>query len=260
MRNLNGIQKWIDEGRGFKPHLSASKISTFKNDLPSFICRYGLGWKDPYNASMNRGNVCERWLVKALLDEVSIKDAVTEALVEYNNADRHYSDASHNKQLEYIPKIINNAYEALKDFGKPTFPEQGQEMIETTMHSGRYNWEAKIIGYLDLVYPESGLVVDLKTTLRMPSKMSWSHELQWALYKDAKANHDIKFLYVTHLKSEVKQPERTKEDILAEAEQMISKMNFFCWMLSPQQARKAIPIGDNFMWVNNENKGAYDAD
>ena len=260
MRNLNGIQKWIDEGRGFKPHLSASKIATFKNDLPSFICRYGLALKDPYSPAINRGNVCERWLVKALLDELPLEDAVTEALVEYNNAERHYTNKDHNKQLEYIPNIIRNGYESLVDFGKPTFPESGQEMIETTITSHHYNWEAKVIGYLDLVYPESVLVVDLKTTLRMPSKMSWSHELQWALYQDAKPNHDVKFLYVTHLKSEVKKPERTKEEILAEAEQIISKMNFFCWMMTPQQARKAIPIGDNFMWVNNKLKEVYDAD
>jgi len=31
VKNLNGLQKWIDLGCGFEPHLSSSKIAMFRN-------------------------------------------------------------------------------------------------------------------------------------------------------------------------------------------------------------------------------------
>ena len=80
MKNLNGLQKWIDLDCGFEPHLSSSKIATFRNDVPMFICRYGFKMKDS-SASMDRGNICEEALVSVLLEEETLDNAIVKAMI-----------------------------------------------------------------------------------------------------------------------------------------------------------------------------------
>ncbi len=259
LKNLNGCQKWVDLGCGFEPHLSSSKVSAFKNDLVRFICYYGLNFREPYNAAMNRGIVVERWLGKVLLEEIELEAAIIEAIADYNTADRHYQDTSHLKQVEVIPDMIRNGYEALKEYGKPTFPDGKQEKLEFVIKSDKYGWEADAVGYLDFVYPEQGLVIDLKTTLRMPPSMSWSHSYQWAMYRHAKSNYDVKFCYITNKRIEVMQPTKSVAEMLEEGNEVINKMNNFCFNLTPSQAKQCIPIGDNFYGNNNSLKEAYNA-
>ena len=260
MRNLNGLQKWIDEGSGFEPHLSASKIALYKNDVPSFICRYGLGLRQEPTPAMVRGTVCERALVKVLTESHTLDEAIKEAWSEFNGRVRDYKESDeHMKQLEAIDGIINQGYEALKDYGKPYFEEGQQEKIEFDLECGKYDWTAPMIGYLDLVYPDQGLGIDLKTTLRCPSVMSWSHALQWAIYKTAKSNYEVKFLYTTPKKSAFLEYDGTATAVIDEAKELINKMNFFCFTLSPSQAKQCIPTGDNFYWNNNKLKEIYGA-
>lgn len=245
LKNLNGLQKWIDLDCGFEPHLSSSKIATFRNDVPMFICRYGFKMKDS-SASMDRGNICEEALVSVLLEEETLDNAIVKAMNKFNAMD-HEDLEDHNKQAVAIPDMVKLAYETLKDYGKPEFSKnREQQKIEYELHDELNGWSAPMIGYLDLVYPEQGLIIDLKTTFRMPSVMSWSHQLQRVAYQQGKSNYDVRFLYVTPKKCEFKQDGDMY--ILHEAKQVVTKMNNFCYLMTPSQARSCIPIGDSFLW------------
>lgn len=256
MRNLNGLSKWVELECGFEPHLSASKIALFANDLPSFICKYGLGIKTIDSPAMVRGRVIERFVVEALIGDATIDKSIHNAIAYYNDCDRsYYKPAQWQRQVDAIPSIMTNAYEALVDYGPPSFPNgiDNQERIEFEITGDRNEWAAPIVGYLDLVYPELGLIVDLKTTLRLPGDhMSWGHKLQSAFYKQAKSNFGVKFLYVSTRGVKLfEQDNMVNIRMMVEAKSLIERMNKFCHLLTPSQARGCIPTGDNIYWNDN---------
>ena len=56
-----------------------------------------------------------------------------------------------------------------------------------------------IIGFTDFEYENE--IVDIKTTGRMPSKISPSHRRQGAVYAKASGNRAVSFLYLTQKKA-----------------------------------------------------------
>ena len=51
-------------------------------------------------------------------------------------------------------------------------------------------------GYTDWVFDDHGLIVDLKTTERLPSAISDAHGRQGAVYAKAHGNYGMRFAYV----------------------------------------------------------------
>ncbi|PSA69589.1 hypothetical protein, partial [Corynebacterium diphtheriae] len=69
---------------------------------------------------------------------------------------------------------------ALREHGVPQRPNQGdQHKVEIRLEGV----DVPVIGYLDWLYPTE--VLDLKTTLRVPSAMSETHLRQASIYKTA---------------------------------------------------------------------------
>ena len=250
MYNLNGIQKWIDLECGFQPHLSASNINLFKNNLSMWILRYGYNKLTYSSPSMDRGTACELGIVSALTEKLTLKQATNQA-IEYYNDQVHTDHDDHVKQVAYIEPIIKNAYDTLVEFGIPEFDEgDRQQKVEFELVDHEQNWVADIIGYLDLVYQDKGLVVDIKTTLRTPPVMSWSHQLQRAIYQTGKDNYSVKFLYVTPKASTFR--EDGDKSVLEQAKVYVNKMNYFCYTLSPSQAKRCIPLQDDFYFNGHQ--------
>ena len=82
----------------------------------------------------------------------------------------------------------------LRQYGVPDKPENGrQHKIEVQLDG----IPVPAIGFLDLDFPTHGLLVDLKTTSRIPSEMSDAHSLQGGLYWKAKGNYQVRFAYVS---------------------------------------------------------------
>ena len=79
---------------------------------------------------------------------------------------------------------------------KPSFNLDGSQQ-KVSIRAAGDGWKLDFIGYLDFVYPQHGLVIDLKTTGRMPSKMSPGHIRQRCFYQRCMGNSQVKFLYVT---------------------------------------------------------------
>ena len=53
-----------------------------------------------------------------------------------------------------------------------------------------------VIGFIDWRFDEHGLIVDLKTSERLPSAISLSHSRQGAIYARAHGNYGMRFAYV----------------------------------------------------------------
>ena len=179
-------------------HLSPSSINSWESNAPLWVAEKLLKKKRPAGAPIHRGNVVENAVV-AVLTGKSLADAVKAALKEFDK-NIIIGDEKTQKERDGIPAMIEMAVEELKAYGKPEFSIDGSQK-KVSLNCYGDGWTLPVIGYLDLVYPEHGLVVDLKTTMKMPSKMIASHRRQRCFYQKAMGNQQVKFLYVTPKKS-----------------------------------------------------------
>ena len=109
-----------------------------------------------------------------------------------------------------------------------------------------------VIGFLDLVFPEAGLVIDLKTTGRCPSVMSAEHQLQRAIYQKAKGNQAVKFLYVTPKKTNLLE-DGDPNELLGRAKTQITRMERFLRSGTKRDIAGVIPVNPNtFYWNGAE--------
>jgi len=97
----------------------------------------------------------------------------------------------------------------LSAYGKPT----------STQGAIKYEVEGlavPLIGFYDMEWENHGILIDLKTTHALPSKISTNHARQVALYCAARGdNLDARITYVTSKKSATYQLENKREHVKA---------------------------------------------
>lgn len=242
---MNGFEKHgID-------HLSASSLNLWANAPDVWLMSYIYGIRTPMGPAPWRGICVEDAVVETLMGG-SEKDAIQKALDKF---DKRFliGDEATTKERAMIEPMVQLSVEQLMEFGKPEFAdeENKQEKISITA-KGEGGWSIPVIGYLDLVYPQHGVVIDLKTTGRMPSTMSAEHQLQRAIYQKAKGNMGVKFLYVTPKKASMLE-DGDPAELLAQAKVQITRMEAFLRTLDKETAKAIVPVQPNsFYWRGNE--------
>lgn len=240
---MNGFEK-----HGIK-HLSASSINLWTNAPDVWVASYLFGKRTPMGAAAMRGICTEDAVVAALTGQSDCEAALSAALEKFDKT-FPIGDEKTTKERAMIEPCMSLALEALADYGKPEFPEEGQEKISITAKTDDY--EIPVIGFLDLVFPESGLVIDLKTTGRCPSTMSAEHQLQRAIYQKAKGNQAVKFLYVTPKKTALLE-DGDPNELLGRAKKQISRLEKFLRAGSRHDIAEVIPVNPNtFYWSGGE--------
>lgn len=220
---MNGFEK-----HGIK-HLSASSINLWKNAPDVWVMSYLCKKRTPGSPAMWRG-ICAEDLTVMTLSGVAFDDALTIALDKFDKQYPIALDEAVTKERSNIEPMSKQAVLALEHLGKPDF-ETGtlvnpfpQEKIQ--IRAAGEGYEIPVIGFLDIVYPEHGLVIDLKTTNRVPSSMSDDHQLQRAIYQKAKGNSAVKFLYVSAKKSALLE-DGDPSEVLAKAKTQITRLERF---------------------------------
>lgn len=175
-------------------HTSPSQINTWIADPAYWVLTKLHGKSYDFGFAAERGKQIENAVVNILANGMSEEQAIKEALYAYDRFSPISADPKKQKEREVIAPCITEAVQALKIYGEPDFSQEGQHKIELLCNAG--DWTLPVIGYLDLVYPQHNLVIDLKTTTRMPSEMSQAHQRQAAIYETAKGMQ-VQFLYVT---------------------------------------------------------------
>ncbi len=180
-------------------HLSNSSISLWESNPAQWVMSYLLKEKRPSSAAMWRGIAVEDGVV-VCLDGGTLTDAVAAALARFDK-EITFADEKSEKERAGIAPMIELAVAELEKYGTPQFSIDGSQQRVSITCAGD-GWKIPIIGFLDLVYPDHGLVVDLKTTMRLPSTMMQSHKRQRCIYQRCLGgNQQVKFLYVTPKKS-----------------------------------------------------------
>jgi hypothetical protein len=175
-------------------HLSASQLTTFASDPSRWFAQKVLGHRSPSSAPMERGRAVENGVVYALKGDA---DCVARAIQDYDKATRFSRDILGDipKEREHIAPMIEQGIAAVKKYGEPIFPETGQHKVSIPVRFGQDPDDViDIIGYVDLLYGDR--VVDLKSTTKCPSDMSFAHRVQAGIYQRT-TNKAVTFVYLT---------------------------------------------------------------
>tara|TARA_R100001594_G_scaffold137339_1_gene180316 strand:- start:27 stop:821 length:795 start_codon:yes stop_codon:yes gene_type:complete len=234
-------------------HVSSSSINLWESNPALWIAQYLLKLKRPPSAAMWRGIVVEDAVVGALTmfgGKGAVRDLkfhIRAALKKFDT-EIVIADEKTTRERDAIEPMVELALKELKKYGEPEFSVDGaQQKVEINCHGD--GWKLPIIGYLDLVYPRHGLVVDLKTTMRMPSSMMASHRRQRCIYQRCMGNQQVKFLYVTPKKSGWLEDGDVDEELAKIKSQMNRLERFLKLSDDPKFLASIIPVDPtHFYW------------
>lgn len=184
-------------------HLSPSSISAWINAPSLWVLEKLLKHRGSMGAAAHRGTATETGVSAGLFDHaLSHDDCVALALPAYDRLTGLSGDPKRESERAVIPGMIRQGLE-LRSHGVPIRPNQPARFGSGEQHKVEISVEGvsvPIIGYLDWLYPDE--ILDLKTTLRVPSAMSETHLRQAAVYKTAHMDRRVRFFYVSDKRSE----------------------------------------------------------
>lgn len=232
-------------------HGSNSMIGDFTDAPDYFVARRLKNIPFAMGVAVDSGTAIEAGVEKILVDKCSIDEGVAEALKAYDAlVALKMSDPNLSKRRDSIASSVALAADALKHYGPLELPENGRQH-KIKVECVTENWRLPIIGYLDFKFPKAPkgkTVVDLKTTFRMPSKMSLGHQRQRAIYATANPGWRVEFLYVTPKKSQVLE-DGDVEEIMAATKEQFRRLERFLSAGDADYLASIVPVNpDNWKW------------
>ena len=157
-------------------HLSASSLSTFASEPALWIMERLLKRRGPVGCSAHRGTAAEDGIVHGLLNpDAAIEDCQAIALAKYDQLTALSGDPKRQKERDAVPAIVATAIPTLRAYG---VPDGVQVKIERRLDGV----PVPFLGFIDLRWSQHGMLLDLKTQLRLSSEISPAHARQIALY------------------------------------------------------------------------------
>jgi hypothetical protein len=232
-------------------HSSASAINMWCGAPDAWVAKYLLKKQFSFSLAARAGTIVEEAVVNVLARGWTLDAAIAEAQAQFNKASAFGASDADRKRGEAVPGMITLLVEELKQYGEPTFDadlfkEHKQKKIELMCRGD--GWDMPIHGYLDLFYPQHGLVIDIKSTMRLPSEMSDEHLRQGAIYRAAMGNCGMKFIYASG--KNIKVYEVTDHiPILAEIKTILSRQERFLRLGDAALLQSIVPLNCNsYYW------------
>jgi hypothetical protein len=170
------------------PHLSASSINTWIASPAKLIASKILKVEFPPGVAAMRGIAVEAGLVALAMEhdlpvDMAIRIASDVIAKEFQRHGIEPTDPAAQLELQRTGACIRMGADAVRQHGmpltvQPTDNGAQQHRIEYDLGVG-----IPVIGFLDLKF--LGGIVDIKSTSRLPSKMSAPHARQFSLYASA---------------------------------------------------------------------------
>ena len=222
-------------------HFSHSSLDLARNDLGLWVLRYLFKVYDPGNAAMERGKAVEHGCYIGHTGS-EFDDPIEEAVREFNKATAlGVAGEARDRERENIPLMVQQ-YLDLFDGNLPTL-EGFQRRIEVEVPG----CPIPVIGYTDFDFED--VIVDLKTTTRLPSAISAAHRRQGAIYSRASGNRGVDFIYLTPRKAARYQLENSDQDWLEVCETAHRVLRFLDKFETCEEvASVVIPNFDTFYW------------
>jgi hypothetical protein len=170
-------------------HLSASSLNLWATEPAVWLMERLLGHRSPPSASMARGRAVEDGVHAGLMDAALPAEAcVKRALATYDREMTLNPDERRDSERTLIPGYVEHGVGELRQYGVPSAYQDRCELRLDDV-------PVPLIGFIDWRFDEHGLIVDLKTSERLPSAISLSHARQGAIYARAHGNYGMRFAY-----------------------------------------------------------------
>lgn len=188
------------------PHYSPSSLNLFCASPSMFVLERILKQRQPVGVPAHRGTAVEAGVSHGLMNPaVAVEDCVAVAEATYDKITALSGDPRRAPYRADISDMVGLALRELRPYGVPT---RTQGLVEWRPEG----LQAPIIGYFDFAWDDHGIVVDLKTTERMPSAIKVPHARQVALYAAAISdNIDPRLTYCTPKKLATYRLENVRE-------------------------------------------------
>lgn len=178
-------------------HLSASQINCWMAAPSLWVMEKLFDKRGQMGCAVHRGTAAEAGISAGLFDHnLTQESCEAVALPIYDRLTALSGDPKRDAERAVIPGMIAQGLK-LREHGNPIRPNMGdQHRIEIRLEGV----SVPVIGFLDWEFSDE--VIDLKTTLRVPSSISEPHLRQAAIYKTAKMDKRVRFFYASDKKSE----------------------------------------------------------
>lgn len=189
---------------------SPSSLNLFCASPAMFVLERILGHRQPVGAPAHRGTAVEDGVTAGLMEpEKPVEECVAVALKKYDTITGLSSDSRREDYRATINDMVKSALEELRPYGVPSHCQQF-----VSWHPGEIR--LPIVGYLDYRWEQHGIVVDLKTTEKLPSSIKVPHARQVALYASTVGdNIDARLSYCTPKKRATYRLENTRDHLNA---------------------------------------------
>jgi hypothetical protein len=157
-------------------HLSASSLNTAAAELGVWLLERLLDKRAPVGAAAHRGTAIEAGVVMGLLYlDKPVSECQALAVEKYDSLTALSGDPNRDKEREAVAPTVEVALKELRPYGQPTHT---QRRIEKPLGDGL----PPLLGFSDIEWEQHGIVLDLKTQLRLSSDISANHGRQVAGY------------------------------------------------------------------------------
>lgn len=171
-------------------HLSASSLNLWASEPAVWALERLLGLRSPPSAMMVRGKAVEDGVHLGLIDSARSLDAcVAEAQASFDRQMALIADDRRESERANLAGYVEHGLGELRQYGTPS---GYQDRVEIRLD----DVPVPVMGYIDWRFDQHGLIVDLKTSERLPAAISLSHARQGAIYARAHGNYGMRFAYV----------------------------------------------------------------
>lgn len=232
---------------------SPSSLNLFAAQPAMFVLEKVLGFKQAVGVTAHRGVAVEAGIVYGLINpkEREIDDCLNEALKRYDELTALSTDERVKKVRATIPDMVLQGLHELIDYG---VPDGVQGFVEWKPEG----LKLPIVGYYDLYWRPHTIVIDIKTTERMPNQIKVPHARQAALYSHCMHDEDGhpadgRITYVTPKKTVTYGIEETGEHLRALYQIALKVEKFMSWSDDPQYfIDVTVPDLESFYWGSPE--------
>jgi len=225
-----------------RAYTSVSQCNLAQADMWLYIFEQLMGNRSRPGCAAYRGTAAEHGVTIGLSNmDATIAECQEAAVKEFDKLSALSTDHSREKEREAVPGIVEQALEELRPYGKPSHVQK--EIL----------WQHPDLpipfkGYLDFMWEDHGILLDMKTQLRLASEISTSHARQVALYGAAISdNLDLRVGYFTPKKRAVYKVENARQhlDSLVRIAQTIDR--FLALSADPNELLKlCVPNTESF--------------
>lgn len=232
-------------------HSSMSQVNTFAASPSKWIAEKLFRRKFPASPAMWRGIAAETAVRHVLQNGWEVERAIKAGYEQYDHAMALELSSARERERDMIEPIVHLALEELAPLGTPDLPESGQRKVSITARGD--DWSLEVIGFVDLPYDKDGLVVDLKTTGRMPAGMSQPHRRQCAFYART-TNYRSRFLYVTPKKAAwLEVPADEIAPMMNETKRLLERQERFLRLGTREELAAICPVNpEDWYWKDAE--------